>query len=412
MDIRNTLNRFKESLYFFDLLVPHMKPAKAYMNWLRANYEMLRQVDTVKAKPLKLTIEPTNLCQLRCPLCPTGLRINDRDFCNLKMDVFKHLIDEVGDYVFFVDFFNWGEAFLNSQLEEYLRILHSRNISTTLSTNLSVKISDERIEKLINSGINHIVVSLDGASKESYTTYRRGGDFDLVMDNLQRIVKIRNQIGSKTPYVTWQFLIFSFNEFELDKAQNIARDIGVDSICFRKAYIDEGHYEIPDNDRSLIRQWIPSNPLYTYYDSEDKEKHFSIPLKVIHKFRKKRCDWLYVSSVVNADGTISPCCAIYQKSNDLGSLDLSHEHSFMTEFNNNSFKEIRNGIAGRCVIPKDVACAQCSNGSLMEYAKGINRWIAFTAVVRLLYAIALPFKYIFNKRQRIVRPSVRIKWPD
>lgn len=412
MNIKKTFESFRASYYFFDLLVPYMKPAKAYLNWLLSNYEMLRQVDTVKAKPLKLTIEPTNLCQLRCPLCPTGLRINDREFCNLNMDIFRKLIDEVGDYVFFVDFFNWGEAFLNSQLEDYLHILHTKKISTSLSTNLSVKLSDERIAKLINSGVNHIIVSLDGGSKESYITYRRGGDFDLIVDNLKKILKIRDQIGSKTPYITWQYLVFGFNEHELEKAQKMAHDIGVDSICFRKAYIDEGHYDIPNNDREIIRKWIPTNSELTYYDSKEKETPISIPLKVKHKYRKKRCDWHYISSVINADGTISPCCAIYKKSNDLGVLELSSESSFMAEFNSASFREIRNGIAGRCKMPENVACAKCTNGSLMEYAKGVNRWICFTTVVRLLSLIAFPLNSNIFKRAKIARPKVRIKWPD
>jgi len=352
------------------------------------------------------------MCHLQCPLCPTGLRVNERNFCNLNMDIFRSLIDEVGDYVFFVDFFNWGEPLLNNQLEEFLLILHKKKISTTLSTNLSVKISDERIRKLINSGVNHIIVSLDGGSKGSYTTYRRGGDFDLVVDNLKRIVEIRYKIGSKTPYISWQYIVFSFNEHELDKAQKMAQDIGVDRIWFNKAYIDEGHYKIPDSDRILIRKWIPSDPLLTFYDPEDAKKHFSIPLKLMNKFRRRRCDWHYISSAINSNGTIAPCCAIYKKSGDLGFLDQCNESPYMTEINNNSFKEIRNGFAGRCKLPKNAECSECLNGEFMEYSKGINRWIFFITIVKLLNFILLPLKYFTGKGHKIIRPTLKIKWPD
>ena len=407
-----TLHRFRGSFYYFDLLIPGLKSPRAYFNWLRVNYEMFRQVETVKAKPLKLTIEPTNMCHLQCPLCPTGLRINERVFCDLNMDIFKCLIDEVGDYVFFVDLFNWGEPLLSNQIEDFLLILHKRKISTTLSTNLSVKISDERIHKLITSGLNHIIASLDGGSKESYIKYRRGGNFDLVIDNLRRIVEMRDKIGSKTPYITWQYLVFRFNEHELAKAQNIAKDIGVDRIWFQKAYIDEGHYKISDSDRNAIRKWIPSNPLLTFYDPKDAEKHFSVPLKLMKKYRKKRCDWHYASSAINSDGKISPCCALYKKSDDLGFLNQCQESSYMTEINNHSFKEIRNGFAGRCMLPENVACSTCSNGTLMEYAKGINRWIFFTTVAKILYYFIFPLEYFVGKCHKTKKPKLKIKWPD
>ena len=409
MDIVKTLNRFKGSFFFFDALMPKMKPMKAYVNWLLANYEMWRQVDAVQAQPLKLTIEPTNICQLHCPLCPTGLRINDRNFCYLNIDIFKRLLDEVGDYVFFVDFFNWGEPFLNKQLEDFLRLLHEKNISTSLSTNLSVKLSDERIQRFIESGVNHMIVSLDGASQESYATYRRGGNFELVCDNLRRIVQMREKLASKTPYITWQYLIFSFNEHEIDRAQQIAQDIGVDRIFFHKAYIDEGHYDIPENDRAQIRKWVPANPAYTHYDPQDKEKHFSIPLRAKDKYRNKRCDWHYISSAINADGTISPCCAVYKKCNDLGCLNQDHENSYMEQINTRIFKDIRNGFAGRGRLPKEVACSTCTNGSLMEYAKGVNRWIFITTAVRLLSFLTVPVGYVAGKPKR---PRLRIKWPD
>jgi len=407
--LKNFLSRLHGSVYYFNSLIPGLKPLRAYINWLRANYDMFRQQEEVKAKPLKLTIEPTNMCHLKCPLCPTGLGIAERDFCELDIDLLKRLIDELGDYIFFVDLFNWGEPLFSKNLEEFLRILNKKHISTTISTNLSVKISEERIKKIISSGLNHIIVSLDGASKDSYNEYRRGGNFDLVIENMKRFVAIRDKINSNTPYITWQFLIFRFNEHEINKAQRMAKEIGVDRIWFQRACLDEGDFKISEKDRIIIRKWIPSDPSLTFYDPKDAEVHYTEPLRALNKVRLKRCDWHYISSAINSDGNISPCCGLYKKSDDMGYLDSSRENSYMKEINNDNYKRLRNAFAGRCALPEDITCSQCINGSLMAYATGINRWILFITIAKIMHYFIQPFYYLSGKNKR---PKLKVKWPD
>jgi hypothetical protein len=124
---RHWLSRIRE----VEGLKPRFRHPKAYVNWARANYELLTRSSTVRARPLKLTFDPTNYCQLRCPLCPTGARIQDRDRGRAQLHVFEHLMDEVGDYVFLVDFFNWGEPLLNERVEELIAMASGRGIVTS-----------------------------------------------------------------------------------------------------------------------------------------------------------------------------------------------------------------------------------------------------------------------------------------
>ncbi len=385
------LHRLGSALDRFDLLTPGLKPAKAYINWLRANYQMMRKVSCVTARPLKLTVESTNACQLRCPLCPTGLRIIPRPRSSVRLDLFERLLDEVGDYVFFIDFHNWGEPLLNNQLENFIRLARGKMISTTISTNLSLKLTDERLRSLILSGLNHMIVSLDGASKETVTMYRRGMDFDLVISNMRRLVALKKEMNSKTPYISWQFLVFRFNEHELEKAQEMARDIGVDRLMFSHASLDTDVYPLSEEERAAIRTWVPMDPSLTSYDRKNLESCPSAPLK----FNKNqptphRCDWLYVSSTLNSDGTISPCCAVYKGEDSFSIPDCLEISSFMDVYNNERYRAVRDKFAGRNSRRLGVACEHCSNGDLMRDAQGVNRIILLSIGAKLINAVLCP----------------------
>ena len=172
---------------------PPLKGLRAYANWMLANYEIWAGVSRIRARPLKLTVDPTNVCQLRCPLCPTGLQVQDRATGHSQNEMFQRLIEEVGDYVFFIDFFNWGEPLLNTHVEEFIQLAHKKRIISHISTNLSLPLSDERINRIVMSGLNEIIISLDGASSDTYATYRRRGDFELVYENMRRIIEAKRR---------------------------------------------------------------------------------------------------------------------------------------------------------------------------------------------------------------------------
>ena len=408
------LIRLHDALYRFYVLVPGFKPIKAYTNWLYANYQMMRQTSRVSAKPLKLNVEPTNACQLRCPLCPTGLQIMDRSWSNIKPDIYKQLLDEVGDYVFFIDFHNWGEPLLNNQLEDFLLLARKKNISTTVSTNFSLKVTDERLRKIISSGLNHIIVSLDGASAETVSIYRRNMNFDLVVKNMRNLVAMKQEMNSKTPYITWQFLVFRFNEHELENAQNMSREIGVDRLTFSRASLDEAIYPMPDKDRAEIKTWIPTNPALTSYDYDNAKSNPGAPLKLKSCKNSKRCDWLYMSSAINSDGSIAPCCAVYKQKDNFGLFDSSTNRSYMDILNNERYRSIRDRFAGRNTEFQGVICESCSNGELKGYAAGLNRIIILGICAKLIYSLLGPvvrfFCNIFGHKPS--KTLTAIQWPE
>lgn len=322
-------------------------------------------------------------------------------------------MDEVGDYVFFVDLYNWGEPLLNTRLTDFVEVAARKRVSTRISTNLSMRLSEDRLRALINSGLNHMIVSLDGASRETAGTYRRKGDFDLVVENMRRIVRLKRELGSRTPYLIWRFLVFRFNEHELADAAQLATDIGVDRFTVAHAFLDEGDYEIPEEDRQLMKTWVPTDPRLTYYDPmkpgdvEPGHLRKNGPEGKV----QSRCDWHYTSTAINADGAVAPCCAMFNKKDDFGKIAVSDDGRYMNVVNNSKFVAIRNHFSGRSPQPTGLVCDDCPAPNIMNYAKALNRSIALITVAAILYWAGRPLRFLFRRHANPVAGHTAIDSP-
>jgi MoaA/NifB/PqqE/SkfB family radical SAM enzyme len=362
-------------------LQPRLRRPKAYLNWLRANYELLAGTSEIKARPLKLTFDPTNYCQLRCPLCPTGARIQDRSRGRAQFHIFEHLLDEVGDYVFLIDFFNWGEPLLNERTEEFVALASRKNIVTFLSSNLSIPLSDQRIDRLVDSGLSQLIVSLDGATPETYGTYRRVGRFDLVIANMKRIVAARRARGVTHPVVNWQFLVFRFNEHELDRVRTMAAEIGVDSVTFRAPFLDEGRVPLSAEDRARVAEWAPTRTEFNRYDPANRAG------TTARKY--DRCGWHYMSAAINWDASVAPCCTLFERRDDFGRL--ADGTSYMSVLNNAKFRAVRDAFAGRTEA-SGLVCDACPTPVLMDYHTHVNRQVLWYTASSVLDAIRHPLR--------------------
>lgn len=207
----------------------------AFLNFLRSKYEMWTGQVLVKSYPSYLGIDPSSICQLRCPLCPTGVenerrktgnKIEFRNRTLLSVEMFDALLKELNDYLFLIMFYNWGEPLLNKSVPKMIKKAKAFDIYTELHTNLSLRLSDEFIRELLESGIDDIAASIDGFSTESYQKYRIGGDYELVKTNIERLARMRDKLGLKTN-IFWNFLVFSFNEHELQATRAHCESIGI-----------------------------------------------------------------------------------------------------------------------------------------------------------------------------------------
>jgi MoaA/NifB/PqqE/SkfB family radical SAM enzyme len=364
------------------LMRPPLKGVRAYANWIRANYELRVGASVIKARPLKLTLDPTNVCQLRCPLCPTGLEIQDRAKGHARLDMFEHLMDHLGPYLFFIDFFNWGEPLLNTHLEDFIRLASARKIVCNVSTNLSLPLTDRRIDRLVSSGLHELIVSLDGASADSYATYRRGGKFDLVCGNIRRIVEAKRRRGQTFPLITWQFLVFRFNQQEIDKAWELAADMGVDRVLFRRPFLDVDRYPLSRDDKQEIAGWAPDDRLF----------QIEVPSGAATQKTYSRCGWHYMSSAINWDGSVAPCCTAFETRDDFGSVGKDGGAAYMDVVNNSAFRAVRERFAGRGKDPVALICEKCPTPEIMNYHRFLNRQVALFTLVAVFEKVTRPFR--------------------
>jgi MoaA/NifB/PqqE/SkfB family radical SAM enzyme len=279
-------------------------------------------------------------------------------------------MDQVGDYVFFVDFYNWGEPLLNPHLEDFIQIAKSHDASSFVSTNLSLRLSDERIKRLLTCGVSEIGVSLDGASDETNQVYRRKSKFDLVVENMRRLVEARRRLGQTYPLISWLYVVFSFNEHEVEKARKMAKEIGVDRLVLRPPFLDANRYNLSEEDRRAIVTWAPKNPKFQIHVTKPRER--------------KRCGWHYTALAVNWDGTVTPCSTAFRKSDDFGTFGKSGENPYFEVMNNSSFRAARDFMAGRSTDGTDVICARCPTKTIRHYHQVVYRQVAIITTVGLV----------------------------
>jgi MoaA/NifB/PqqE/SkfB family radical SAM enzyme len=345
------------------------KKLRFYTNWIHANLEMLFRVKKVRARPLQITIDSSNICQLSCPICPTGMKKHDRPSGKAKEELLTNLLAEVGDYLFAINFFNWGEPFVNSDVTfSWIAAARKQGIRARVSSNLSLMLSDEQIHKICTSGIHTLIVSLDGATKETYVQYRRNGNFDRVIANLKRVIAERDRVG-KGPRIIWQFLVFSHNEHEIPAARALAKEIGVDEIRFSAPQVDESVGMYPSRDPE--------------YHTELSKVHTKLPFESQFPENRDPCVWHYMCAVINWDGALSPCEILYKKTYDFGTLGESGQLSFRTVYNSPSYQAARAGSPRVPGAETPLVCFQCPAAG-MRSASGINGDIHYHCKLRVL----------------------------
>jgi MoaA/NifB/PqqE/SkfB family radical SAM enzyme len=199
---------------------------KRLKNWLLAELSYCLKIGNPLAYPTHIQIEPSGLCNLRCPLCHIVTEEGSGGL--LTMDNFKRIIDEVGEYALFLHFWGWGEPFINKDIYSMIRYAKDKGLKVISSTNGHFFDSQENVDCLIDSGLDALIFALDGADRQTYETYRREGDFDKALKGLLFLLERRRQRGCSLPLVNLRMLVTRNNEDQVPRVRQMAKDMGVD----------------------------------------------------------------------------------------------------------------------------------------------------------------------------------------
>lgn len=258
-------------------------------------------------------IDPvSNMCQLKCPLCPVGAQIIKHDRLIMPMDTFKAILDKM-PFLRTLDLYRSGEPFLNPELLAMIRLANQRNIKVTVSTHLSFAKPDFFFDELVASGLESLVVSLDGTSQETYSRYRIGGNYDLVLANITKLIEVKARSNSKKPEIIWQFIVNKYNEHEIATARKIADSLNI-SLELRPISLADNEPDVkhePFSIEARKKEWLPEDDAYV---CDCYKGEYCYPLS------KKICSQLFTRVIVLADGKILPCCEAREKESAFGDL--------------------------------------------------------------------------------------------
>ncbi len=292
--------------------------------------------------PFSISLEPTTSCNLRCPECPSGLRAFTRPTGMLDQNFFKKTIDEVHKDLLYLIFYFQGEPYLNPDFLDMVSYANSKKIYTATSTNAHY-LSDANAKRTVESGLDRLIISIDGTTQEVYEQYRVGGKLNKVIEGTKNIVKWKKELNSKTPYIFFQFLVVKPNEHQIEDVKKLAAELGVDDVRYKTAQIYD--YE---NGNELI----PTINKYSRYKLLQTGK-YAIKNKLLN-----HCWKLWHACVITWDGIVVPCCFDKDATHRFGDLKQTN---FKTIWHNDKYNNFRTQlIDGRKNI--DI-CANCSEGT-------------------------------------------------
>ena len=177
--------------------------------------------------PISISFEPTTSCNLRCPECPSGLRAFTRPTGMLRKDFFRETIDQLSKDLSYLVFYFQGEPFLNPEFLNMVQYAASKKIYTATSTNAHY-LTDAVAKRTVESGLDRLIISIDGTTQETYQQYRVGGRLDKVLQGTANIVKWKKELRSTTPFIIFQFLVVRHNEHQIAAVKQLAKEMGVD----------------------------------------------------------------------------------------------------------------------------------------------------------------------------------------
>lgn len=277
-----------------------------------------------------------------CPECPSGLKQFTRPTGKLNLDLHETMLDQVKKSVFYINYYFQGEPFLHPQFLELIRSAKKRKIYTATSTNAHF-IDENKAREIVASGLDRLIISIDGLTQKTYENYRVNGKLNKVIEGTKHLIAAKKEAHSKTPHLIFQFLAVKPNEHEVPEVVKLGKEIGVDEVRIKTAQLYDYKHGNP---------LMPENETYARY-KKNIDGTYSLKYKT-----GNHCWRMWSSSVLTWDGKVVPCCFDKDAQHVLGSLENA---SFKEIWNNAAYRSFRNAVlTSRNEI--DI-CQNCSEGA-------------------------------------------------
>lgn len=277
----------------------------------------------------EVIIEPTNLCNLRCPFCINPYSARKKGM--MKIDDFKRLMTLLPGTIRRVTLHFAGEPFLNPDLPEMIQVLKERGVTVGLSTNGTL--SFEVYKKAVDASLDLMLIALDGPIKEMHEKYRVGSDFDKILETIKKL----SQLPRKNTKIVIQYLVMRHNEEYIPKMKELSKELGVDELWLKTTSFNiAADEEMEKRVVEAAKEYLPKNRKYRRYIIKGE--------KLINLDKPKVCGWIW-KTVILWNGDIGICCTDLEGKVILG--NLFREGSFEKIWTSKKYVEIRKRIIGQ-----------------------------------------------------------------
>jgi len=311
---------------------------------LRVSYHVskISRKSIIWGKPFTVSIEPTTACNLGCPECPSGLKSFTRPTGKIDIQVNKDLIRSLGKQLFYINYYFQGEPFLHPQFLELIREAKANKIYTATSTNAHF-ITAKKAEEIVASGLDRLIISIDGLTQQTYESYRVHGKLEKVIEGAKHLVEAKQKTGSSTPHLIFQFLVVKPNEHEVEDVFKLAKTLKIDEVRLKSAQVydyEQGNPLIPENEKYARYKRQPDGTYKMKYKTAN------------------HCWRMWSSCVLTWNASVVPCCFDKDATTVLGSA-LTEDFSKI--WKSGKYQNFRQAVlTGRNQIE---ICKNCSEGA-------------------------------------------------
>lgn len=306
------------------------------VNFILSHVSLFFRMEKSLGLPFNILIEPTGNCNYRCVKCEQfndaysdgGNILGNKD---LPFKYFCKIIDDIGDTLITLRLWHYGEPLLNKDIFSMVDYAKKKGVFVALSSNLSL-LDDGAAEKMINCGLDYLIVSCDGASERTYNLYHGKDYFNKVVTNIEMLVGKRKAMRSSLPFIELQFIVMKENEDEVEKIALLARKLGVDKLTYLKLQsdrLDLGKHKGFER----IEDILPKNKKFRYEDGKKKEIDF--------------CGIPWEEAVIRYSGLVIPCAFDIGQLYAMGSVFHGEAYAgFRSIWNNDNYRAFRRQVKG------------------------------------------------------------------
>lgn len=329
-----TGNGFRFSFDRIPLRYPHLG-SRRRNNLLLAGADQLLGRARMLAAPPVLQIEPTNVCNLSCPLCPSQTMQRPKGM--MTPETFDAILRGAGDTLLLAVLYGWGEPFLNANLPGMIARCRDKGILALTSTNGHCLQTPDKAQEVVDAGLSALVVAVDGSTQATYTAYRKNGSLDHVMRCAGNVIEAKARRNSPTPFINLRLVANRHNEAEIGTMEDLAKRLGVNMFSVKSLGC------LPD--RAEFSAFLPDSGEMRRFGAERKK----VPLKTTF-----RCRYPFRQPTIFWDGTLVGCEFDYELTAAWGNVN---ETRFRGLWNNPPARRMRDAV--RAWTQRPGFCGQC-----------------------------------------------------